>query len=438
MAPTNSGLRLHQFDQDTVRGTVGTYGHVRPLVELASQYLGKAEHLATIPAYLAAIKRWMHPLIPPTTSTGIFSNTIGTIKRTRAISAMDPAVAHDLSQRFMRLMEEKRRAGPAATTNNTTTPPPSSASHNSPLPGRPDAWYQEVVALSHVPERYQRPGLLDKALETLDLGKIYTWADEIAAENPDLGHQDRVIKALLKYFKTEFFTWITSPPCSQCGSETEGISAQRPNPEEHRKGASRTEVYRCKSHQEHIERFPRYDDPETLLEWRKGRCGEWANCFTLCCLALGSRARWVWNAEDHVWTEVYSERLERWVHCDSCEEAFDKPQTYAVGWGKKMSYCLAFSSEGAQDVTRRYVRQEDQKVPRRKGPEESLKRAIDDINERCRRPDDVERLRAEDEAEERELAGYITGPTPTAPEEERPRESGSTDWKESRGEMGKK
>lgn len=350
---------------------------------------------------------------------------------------MDPTVSHDLAQRFMRLMEEKRGRGQTDATESTT-PQPSSTSPKPSHVGRPDAWYQEVVRLSHVPETYQRPGLLDKALEALDLGKVYSWADSIGEEHPDLGHQDCVIKALLKYFKTEFFTWITSPPCSQCGSDTQAISAQKPNLEEHRKGASRTEIYRCKSHQEHIERFPRYDDPETLLEWRKGRCGEWANCFTLCCLALGSRARWVWNAEDHVWTEVYSERLKRWVHCDSCEEAFDQPQLYAVGWGKKMSYCLAFNSEGAQDVTRRYVRQEEQQVPRRKGPEESLKLAIEHINERSRRPEDVERLRAEDEAEEKELAEYISGPIPTAPEEERPRESGSTDWKQARGEMGQK
>lgn len=348
---------------------------------------------------------------------------------------MDPELTRDLAQRFVRLMEEKRQ------TQGQGQGQPSCAitsAQNTEENGHVHPFYREVISLSLVPLRYRKPGLQDKALETLDLGKIFAWAEEFAEAYPDLGHQDCVIKGLLKYFKHDFFTWINTPPCSLCSGETESIGMSPPTDAERCRGAGRCEIYRCKSDSQHITRFPRYDDPEYLLEWRKGRCGEWANCFTLCCLALGSRARWVWNAEDHVWTEVYSERLGRWVQCDSTEETFDQPQRYVIGWGKKMSYCLAFSSEGAQDVTRRYVRKDDQKVPRSKGPEEMLKRAIRDINDRCRAPQDVERLCAEDEAEEVELASYIAGPTPTAPEEEQPRESGSTEWKEARGEMGQK
>lgn len=46
------------------------------------------------------------------------------------------------------------------------------------------------------------------------------------------------------------------------------------------------------------------------------RCGEWANAFTLCAIALGFRARHVHDWTDHVWTEVWCDEWKvsaRWL-----------------------------------------------------------------------------------------------------------------------------
>jgi len=67
--------------------------------------------------------------------------------------------------------------------------------------------------------------------------------------------------------------------------------AAPPTEEDLRYGAHRVEAYDCRSCGR-TTRFPRYNHPGKLLETRRGRCGEWANCFTLCCRAMGWDARY--------------------------------------------------------------------------------------------------------------------------------------------------
>ena len=187
-----------------------------------------------------------------------------------------------------------------------------------------------------------------------------------------LTDNEKFLKHMLHWFKHEFFTWVNNPPCDHCGSKnTTAASPAHPTPEEVSNWASVVETYLCQECQK-ITRFPRYNKALRLLTWRKGRCGEWANCFCLLCIAMGYETRYVLDLTDHVWVEVFIYSLDRWVHLDPCEDAFDTPHMYEVGWGKKLNYVFSFSNRECLDVTRRYSQHPAQLPARNKVSEAFL------------------------------------------------------------------
>ena len=112
----------------------------------------------------------------------------------------------------------------------------------------------------------------------------------------------------------------------------------RPNDDERRGKASRTELYSCHRCGA-ITRFPRYNLASRVMSNQRGRCGEYSFLMMRFLRALGHEARWVVDWADHVWVEI---RLDgRWVHVDPCEAALDKNLLYQE-WGKEQTFILAF------------------------------------------------------------------------------------------------
>ena len=283
---------------------------------------------------------------------------------------------------------------------------------------------------------YDNPEWQSKVLETLDLDLIYSNVDKMPLDNEDQ-YSDNLVKELLRYFKNDFFTWCNKPKCNQCGVDSyqEPIGMAVPTIEERKFQCGNIELYKCQQCK-NVTRFPRYNDPTKLLETRTGRCGEWCNIFMLILKSFGLEARYVINFEDHVWNEYYSPYLKRWVHLDSCEQAFDEPHIYSINWNKKMSYCIAYGRYEVVDVSKKYIVQNQ--LPRDKITDSDLNLVCKTITKQLRQGlndselyrvycmDEQDYLNSREKIKETFKDGKIG------------RQSGSKEWITSRGEDGKK
>ncbi|XP_019053734.1 PREDICTED: peptide-N(4)-(N-acetyl-beta-glucosaminyl)asparagine amidase isoform X2 [Nelumbo nucifera] len=202
---------------------------------------------------------------------------------------------------------------------------------------------------------------------------------------PSKIEQDHAFLLQLLFWFKQSFRWVNSPSCDGCGSETTTRGMGDPLPLELRFGASRVEIYGC-TNCSRVTRFPRYNDPLKLVETRRGRCGEWANCFTLYCRAFGYEARLILDFTDHVWTECFSHLLGRWMHLDPCDGVYDNPLLYEKGWKKNLSYAIAIAKDGVHDITKRYTRKWHEVLSRRNIATEPVVSAVlSDITKECRK-----------------------------------------------------
>ncbi|EDW08409.1 peptide-N(4)-(N-acetyl-beta-glucosaminyl)asparagine amidase [Drosophila mojavensis] len=237
--------------------------------------------------------------------------------------------------------------------------------------------------------------------------------------------RDLLLVELVNWFNTEFFEWVNNIPCQVCGSEDGKLRRTQTE------GDVRVEVTVCCGQET---KFYRYNDISQLLVSRKGRCGEFANCFTFLCRSLDYDARLVHSHFDHVWTEVFSEKQMRWLHVDPSDNVVDSPLMYQHGWKRNIDYIFGYSRDDAQDVTWRYTNNHQQILKQRKlCSEKELIAALNVIRAKRQQFASEERKKFLSQRNLCEVIEMTVERTPTE-SELKGRSSGSLSWRQSRGE----
>ena len=273
---------------------------------------------------------------------------------------------------------------------------------------------------------------------------------EIIPPRPENSTSEQYVKILLKWFKKQFFTWCNKPKCPGCGENDKNYKLlnynDKPNEEEKQFWAYRTEKYYCNKCQREV-RFARYNRTIKLLETKTGRCSEWSNLFGAILYTCGFKVRLINNFEDHVWNEFYNEEEKRWIHLDSCEEAYDTPLVYEQGWGRVMTFILGLSDDGLVEVTPRYVK--DWKIVNQRRSEKmiiKLQTIMEDINKKMsigindeEKKNREERRKNEIESFDKKIKLDLYGDGKNQNDkindaEKLGRQSGSLEWRKQRGE----
>ncbi|KAL6496960.1 Peptide-N(4)-(N-acetyl-beta-glucosaminyl)asparagine amidase [Orobanche gracilis] len=288
---------------------------------------------------------------------------------------------------------------------------------------------------------YEDPQRQEAARKTVPMDKLEEKALVALAREgsfrPTKDELDHAFLLQLLFWFKQSFRWVNSPPCDNCNNETINQGMGVATHSESLYGASRVELYRCKSCSS-VTRFPRYNDPMKLLETRKGRCGEWANCFTLYCRAFGYESRLILDFTDHVWTECFSPYFGRWMHLDPCEGIYDNPLLYEKGWGKKLNYVFGLARDGVYDVTKRYTKKWHEVLSRRAiTTEPALASIISDITRERRRSLSSQMLITLDERDKSEVEEIERSLSREDASISLPgRQTGDKEWRVARSEFG--
>ncbi|CDS36169.1 Peptide N(4) (N acetyl beta) [Echinococcus multilocularis] len=340
--------------------------------------------------------------------------------------------------------------------------------------------YRHYVAL------YANPAYQVLARKAVPLDNLLKEAADLSRTSPKNVGPYSLLRALLRWFKEDFFTWTQDQVCDNCGSIMVAKSGHPTEAEFVEGSAHFVEIYTCPTSSSHPQkRFPRFNNPAKLLQTKEGRCGEWAGCFCFILASLrkangdGKKAdaddddakgppwfpgvRLVLDISDHVFCEVWLTDLEdlaqeraalsnegRWIHVDPCEGLVDVPLVYEQGWKKNLSYMFAFTVppptedallryEGVDvaDVVWKYSTDFKAVCRRRKSVSENrLARYLAQVHDEAAQAiPDYENAPFGLPTTVQELAVMMVPPRPSL-ESLQGRKSGSESWRRSRLEFG--
>jgi hypothetical protein len=101
------------------------------------------------------------------------------------------------------------------------------------------------------------------------------------------------------------------------------------------------------------DKIDRHTNPLEILEYGKGRCGEFAILYVALCQAHGYQSRLIANIlGDHEWAEV--KLNDKWIHVDPYEERVNDRYMYERDWKVSVVLVCAFEQSNFVDVTNNY------------------------------------------------------------------------------------